>query len=245
MTSMHAELNAIDSEAAGARIVDIHQFDGEADFAAFEREYVRTLDPFIAFCKVPAEQLASVHHLESLGFRFAEMQLETMLRLSRRFELPLRGYRFHLVESADESRRAIALARTIFTHDRYSTDELLGPEIAAKRYEGYLRKSLASSDEHVYVMTNNETHEVVSFATLRRTARDEARLLIGGVGNEYKGSGLGALHDYLGFNTYYEEGIRSLHSAVSVANYPIVNLEIAGIGFRVRRSFVVLRKAYR
>jgi hypothetical protein len=72
----------------------------------------------------------------------------------------------------------------------------------------------------------------------------EVRLLIGGVAPLMKQSGLGVIHDYIGMKTYYEEGIRVLHTKVSGINLPIMNLEIAHLGFKVQATEVVLKKRY-
>jgi hypothetical protein len=40
-------------------------------------------------------------------------------------------------------------------------------------------------------------------------------------------------------------GVRRGTTHISAANYPIFNLEIGRLGFRVVRTFAVLRKLYR
>jgi hypothetical protein len=69
-------------------------------------------------------------------------------------------------------------------------------------------------------------------------------LLIGGVKNQYKSSGLGAINDYFGLNELKRKGAKWFYTHVSGANYPILNLEVKGLGFRVVQSFVTLRKVY-
>jgi hypothetical protein len=242
---MRAEANTIDSEAAGCNVIDIHDFDDRMDFASFETAAVLPLAPHLAFCKVPAENVLPIHRLEDLGFRFAELQLSITARMKRRFDTESFRYTFMPVESEEDAAAALALAGSIFTHDRFTTDELLGRAASRRRYESYLRRSLARPDERVYVMKNDATGAVVSFASIRLLGPTEARLLIGGVANEFKKSGLGVIHDYVGWNAYYDQGIRTLRSAVSAANHPIINLEISHLGFRVDGSHLVLRKSYR
>ena len=40
------------------------------------------------------------------------------------------------------------------------------------------------------------------------------------------------------------DGIRRAVTHISAVNYPIFNLEIGGLGFRVAAAFAVLRKVY-
>jgi hypothetical protein len=107
-----------------------------------------------------------------------------------------------------------------------------------------VQKSYEDPDERVYIMKADDTGEAVSFGTLRCLKPTEVRLLIGGVANGLKRSGIGAIHDYVGLKTYFDEGIRVLHTVVSGINYPIINLEIAHFGFKVKCSHVVLKKRY-
>lgn len=241
---MHAELNPIDSEVIGANVVEVYGFSEEEDPAAFEARQILPLEPRYAFLKVPAERIGSIHRLEDLGFRYAEFQITMRHRLKRRIAAGPFPYHFELVKREEDLAVALEMAGSIFTHDRYSTDPALSSDVSGRRYQAYLRKSFAAADESVYVMKNDETGKIVSFGTLRRLGPAEVRLLIGGVAKEYKDSGLGAIHDYVGLQTYYDEGIRLLHTGVSGINYPIVNLEIAHLGFKVEQSYVVLRKHY-
>jgi hypothetical protein len=85
---------------------------------------------------------------------------------------------------------------------------------------------------------------ILSFATFRWGGGQEARLLVGGVAEAMKGTGLGVIHDQLGLATYWDLGIRTLHTAVSGHNTPILNLEVAYLGFKAVRSWVVLHRHF-
>lgn len=240
---MHAEVNALDSGAAGATVVDVHEFDAGADFARFESGAIRPLNPAYAFCKVPASGIGAIQQLEDLGFRFAELQIAMTCRVDRRLDTSRFHCHFERVTTEEQLAPAMEMAGTIFAHDRFSTDPLLGPEVSSRRYRALLRRSFESPDDRVYVMKDDATGAPASFASIR-VSGTEARLLIGGVANQYKGTGMGVAHDYVGWNAYYDEGIRRMRTAVSAINIPIMNLEIGHLNFRVTGSSVVVRKSY-
>jgi hypothetical protein len=140
------------------------------------------------------------------------------------------------------------LASTIFEHDRISRDPFFQQHgisnISGERYRRYVLKSISAPDEFVYQLVNNASGEVVGFSTHRILTPETALLLIGGVRNQEKMSGAGVINDYFGLNELNRKGIKSFHTHMSGANYPIMNLEIKGLGFRIIQSFVVLRKIY-
>jgi len=72
----------------------------------------------------------------------------------------------------------------------------------------------------------------------------EALFLLGGVRADLKNVGVGPVSEYFEFNELIRKGIKTGITHISAANYPIVNLEIGKIGFRVLATFAVLRKLY-
>jgi hypothetical protein len=241
---MKAQLNKIDSDATEVRVVDVHDFAASEDFASFERESIQTLGAEVVFCKIPAEDIASIHRMEALGFRFAEMQLTLRHKIIRPSDVSAYPYHCERVARAEDMQAALELAGTIFAHDRFTTDPRFAPGASARRYRAYVQKSFDEPDDSVRVVKSDTTGEVVSFGTVRHINAIESRLLIGGVANELRGSGMGVIHDHLLLKAHYDDGVRVLHTCVSAINYPIMNLEISHLQFRVMRSHLVLRKWY-
>ncbi len=244
---MEAQKNEIDSEVLQSPVLEIADFDGGSDFRSFEEEYIRRYSPLYVTCKVPAEQIEDVHRLEECGFRFLEFQLRLRGSLNKAYEASDE----YSYQPADPERDLVAvleIASTIFEHDRYSRDPFFqrfaGRNVAGERYRRYVQKSAEAEDEFVYKLVNRQSGEIVGFGTHRMVAPDQALLLIGGVKNEYKASGLGVINDRLGLNELRRRGVKWFHTHVSAANYPILNLEVRGMGFRLVRGFVVLRKTY-
>jgi hypothetical protein len=243
---MTAERNEMDSEALGRTVLDIKEFSREEDFAGFEARYRKEQDPFYCVCKLPIEDLEGIHRIEEAGFRFLELQIRLTARTRER-DTSAFPYLFSRVEDEADLEEVLRIAGSTFTEDRFSVDPALGrldPRFSGKRYRLYIEKSFRSADERVYKLVGKATGRIVGFNTHKYLGGGEALMFNGGVLPELKTTGLGAICDYFLINELRRNGIRRFITQVSARNYPIMNLEIAGLGFKVDRSYVVLRKAY-
>jgi hypothetical protein len=245
---MIAKENEIDSEVFGRKVLDIADFEHDSDFSAFEEAYQKRENPIYVTCKVPAEDIASVHSLEDHGFRFIEFQVRLRGTIRKMYDVSAYNYSYLPVTGGKDLDAVLDLASTIFEHDRISRDPFFeqwrNRNISGERYRRYVLKSINAPDEFVYQLVDNATGEVVGFSTHRIVTPETALLLIGGVRNQEKMSGAGVINDYFALNELNQKGIKNFHTHMSGANYPIMNLEIKGLGFRIIQSFVVLRKTY-
>ena len=245
---MIVKKNEIDSEVLGRPVLDIADFDRSCDFAAFETEYLNREFPIYVTCKVPAEEIADVHALEDHGFRFVEFQMRLRGTLRKTYDTSGYDYTYSPVTGSHDLEAVLDLASSIFEHDRFSRDpffqEWKGINVSGERYRRYVLKSFEAGDECVYKLVDNATREIVGFNTYRILTPESALLLIGGVRNQEKTCGVGAIIDYCVLNELKRKGVRWFHTHVSGSNYPIINLEVRGMGFRLVQSFVVLRKVY-
>jgi hypothetical protein len=241
---MRAELLEADSLAFGRSVLAIHEFSKEADFRVFEATYVRKHEPVYVSCRVPVEDVAAVHLLEEQGFRFVECQIRSTIRLTRPFDTHLYPYAFERVTSQESGAEVLDIAGRTFVHDRLSVDPLVGPKISGERYRQYVLKSFRSKDEAVYRLVEPKTRKTLAFKTHRYVGDSEVLFLLGGVHPDYKAVGLGAVSEYFEFNELIRKGIRRGTTHISAANYPVFNLEIGRLGFRVAEVYAVLRKLY-
>ena len=246
--SMKVVVDAIDSEVFGGCVLQIADFDPAADFGEFEADYVGRLDPIYVACKIPVEDLESIHALQSAGFQFVECQMRFRATVSRTFDVSAHDYSYELVKSEEDLERVLEIAGTTFEHDRITLDPFFQrsnrSNLSGERYRRYVIKSFHSDDECLYKLVSNSTGEIVGFGSHRITGPDKALLLISGVKAEYKSLGLGALLDQFAWNELKRKGIKSFYGHTSNSNYPIINLVMRGMGFRLIQSFVVLRKIY-
>jgi hypothetical protein len=245
---MEVHPNEIDSEVLGRSVLDLGEFDPACDFSEFEREYCNRHRPVYVSCKIAAEDIEHVHLLEDRGFRFVEFQVRVYCALSKSYDVSRYGYRYELVEGGADLSAVLEIASSIFEHDRFSRDPFFraweGRNISGERYRRYVMKSFEAADECVYKLVKEVTSEIVGFGTHRITGPESALLLLGGIKHEYNGAGLGAINDYFGWNELKRKGVKWLYGHASGANYPILNLNVKGMGFRIVQCFVVLRKTY-
>jgi hypothetical protein len=245
---MEARRDQIDSEILGRAVLAIPDFDRTCDFVSFEQDYRKREDPIYVTCKIPVEAVQDIHLLEDHGFRFVEFQIRLRGTISKTYDTTPYDYAYLPVSGEQDLAAVLDLASSIFEHDRISRDPFFqqwkGRNISGERYRRYLAESVRSDNEFVYKLVSKADGAIVGFSSHRMVSPDSALLLIGGVKNEYKSTGVGAINDYFGLNELKRKGVKWFHTHVSGANYPILNLEVKGVGFRVVQSFVVLRKVY-
>lgn len=242
---MRVEFLDIDSQVTGGTVLSIQDFDPAADFAAFERDYITRYDPLYVSCRVSLGAIGNSHILEDAGFRLIECQIRSAIRLRKPFDVSAFPYTFERVTAEKDLAPVLDIAASTFEHDRFFVDPEFGPPISGARYRDYVRKSFCSSDEAVYRLVEGASGETVAFKTHRYLAGNEVLLLLGGVHPEYKSLGVGLINEYFEFNELIGKGIKRATTHISAANYPVFNLEIGGLGFRVLETFAILRKIYK
>jgi hypothetical protein len=240
---MKIERIAIDSRVLGGNVLAIQDFDPAADFAAFERGYIADYAPVYVSAKIPLERISQVHALESAGFQLAECQIRSTIKLRKSYDVSAFPYDFERVDREEDLGGVLDIAATTFVHDRFTTDRAIDPTASGARYREYVRQSFVSPDEAVYRLIDREGR-TVAFKTHRYLGGTEVLFLLGGVHADYKNLGLGLINEYFEFNELIRKGIRKGITHISAANYPVFNLEIAQLGFRVLTTFAVMRKTY-
>jgi hypothetical protein len=240
---MKIERISIDSRVLGGNVLAIQDFDPAADFAAFERGYIADYAPVYVSAKIPLERISQVHALESAGFQLAECQIRSTIKLRKSYDVSTFPYDFERVVREEDLGGVLDIAATTFVHDRFTADRAIDPAASGARYRGYVRQSFVSPDEAVYRLIDREGR-TLAFKTHRYVSGTEVLFLLGGVHADYKNLGLGLINEYFEFNELIRKGIRKGITHISAANYPVFNLEIAQLGFRVLTTFAVMRKTY-
>lgn len=242
---MKVTKHEIDSEVLGRAILELSgPYDGE--LAQLEEQYVREHQPLYVVYKAPIEDVATIQHLEDHGFRFVETQLRLTFRLRGHFDTGKVPYLFERVTTEDQLRGVLEIAANTFTDDRFVVDPKLpnAGQVSGARYQAYVRQSFVRPDERVYRLVNPASGQTVAFKTHRLVAPDEALMLLGGVHADYKAAGLAAINAYHEFNEMIANGVKRFTTHVSARNYGVMNLEISGFQYRIKQTFIVLRKIY-
>jgi hypothetical protein len=214
------------------------------DIAAEEARYVQEFRPGYVSCRVPMEDLATIQRLEHHGFRFIECQIRSTVRFSRAYDVSRFPYEYQRVTTDDALEEVLDIASRTVLHDRFSVDPAVPKGVSGSRYRRYVEKSFAAPDEAVWRLYDPVSRQTLNFRTHRVTGPGEVLLLLGGVHPEFKGLGLGVIASYFCFNQMRRDGVLRASTHISAINYPVFNLEIGGLGFRVDCTFAVLRKVY-
>jgi hypothetical protein len=242
---MQITKHEIDTQVLGRAIL---QLSGpyDADFARIESEYVQAHQPLYVVYKAPIEDVASIQHLEDHGFRFVETQLRLTFRLRRHFDTGKTPYVFERVTTEDQLREVLQIAANTFTDDRFLIDPKLrdAQQVSSARYQAYVRQSFQRPDERVYRLVNPTSGETVAFKTHRIVDPEEALMLLGGVHVHYKSAGVAPINAYHEFNELMKNGVKRFTTHVSARNYGVMNLEIGGFQYRIKQTFIVIRKMY-
>ena len=242
---MQITKHEIDSDVLGRAILELSG-PYDPDLAHIERDYVQAHAPRYVLYKAPIEDIATIQHLEDHGFRFVETQLRLTFRLRRPFETGKTPYVFEQVTTEDQLREVLEIAAHTFTDDRFLVDPELADaaQVSSARYQAYVRQSFLRPNERVYRLVNPALGRTVAFKTHRIVSPEEALLLLGGVHADYKSAGLAPINAYHEFNELLRTGVKRFTTHVSARNYAVMNLEVGGFQYRIKQTFVVLRKLY-
>jgi hypothetical protein len=242
---MQITKHEIDSQVLGRAILALSG-PYDADFARIEHDYVQAHQPLYVVYKAPIEDITTIQHLEEHGFRFVETQLRLTFRLRRHFDTGRTPYVFERVTTEDQLCEVLEIAARTFTDDRFLIDPKLGDaqQVSSARYQAYVRQSFLRPDERLYRLVNPTTDQTIAFKTHRIVTPEEALMLLGGVHVDYKNAGVAPINAYHEFNELMRNGVKRFTTHVSARNYAVMNLEIGGFQYRIKQTFIVLRKIY-
>jgi ribosomal protein S18 acetylase RimI-like enzyme len=241
---MKVERIEVDSAVLGRSVLAISDLAPADDLAAEEVRYLEQFHPAYVYCRVALENLATVHRLERHGFEFIECQIRSTIRFTQDYDVSRYPYEYQRVETREALDEVLDIASNTVVHDRFTMDPAMPPGISGTRYRRYVEKSFSAPDEAVWRLYDPASKQTLNFRTHRATAPGEALLLLGGVHPEFKNLGLGVIASYFCFNQMRRDGFRRAVTHISAINYPVFNLEIGSLGFRVNATFAVLRKVY-
>ena len=234
----------IDSAVLGRNVLALNDLTLADDLAVVEARYIRQFRPAYVSCRIPLEDLATVHWLEQHGFQFVECQIRSTIRFVRDYDVSCYPYDYQRVVTREALDDVLDIAGKTVVHDRFTIDPAVKPGISGTRYRRYVEKSFEAHDEEVWRLYDPASKQTLSFRTHRATGPGTALLLLGGVHPEFKNLGLGVVASYFCFNQMRRDGFHRAVTHISAMNTPVFNLEIGNLGFRVNTTFAVLRKVY-
>jgi hypothetical protein len=147
---------------------NIIQLDDETvakDYARCEEKMIAENSPYYVQLQLDANDLKGIHAFESLGFHFIEFRIFRHQQLvdqaiSSRYFFP---FGCELLGDDNATRKAIfEITAHHGSHDRFTRDPLISNELAKKRLELYISKSLESyPKQFVYGLVNQQSGELI------------------------------------------------------------------------------------
>jgi hypothetical protein len=241
---MKVERIEIDSEVFGRNVLSLCDVNPEDGLGNKESRYLKEFSPVYVSCRIPMEDLTTIHRLEDQGFRLIEFQIRSVIHFKKTYEVSKYPYEYQRVTTEEALHDVLDIAGVTVVHDRFTVDGSVPPGISGERYRRYVQKSFDSSNEEVWRLYDPVAKTTLSFRSHRLTAPGEVLLLLGGVHPDYKTLGLGVISSFFCFNQMRKDGIRKAVTHISAINYPVFNLEIGNLGFRVLTTFAIMRKIY-
>jgi hypothetical protein len=241
---MKIERIEVDSAVFGRSVLALKDLSSADDLASEEVRYREQFHPTYVYCRVPLEELPTIHRLEQHGFQLIECQIRSTIRFARDYDVSRYPYEYQRVTTREALDEVLDIASRTVVHDRFTIDPAVSQGISGARYRRYVEKSFAAPDEAVWRLYDPASKRTLNFRTHRVTGPKEVLLLLGGVHPEFKGLGLGVIASYFCFNQMRRDGFRQAVTHISAINYPVFNLEIGSLGFRANATFAVLRKVY-
>ena len=244
---MQVQLEELDSIAFGANVLKINDIDENIDFRVFEQTYINQYSPVYVYTKIPIEELSKISYLEKFGFRFVECQFELFRRFSNLYDIETYGndMEVSVVDNEKDLEEVKSISDEIFAKvDRINVDKKLPTNIGKKRYRLYLDNSFKQPNQIIYKSVDKNTNKIMGFGSFLFKDDKSALHLIGGSRPEYQGTSTNYIGDCITYNKFISEGRKNVTTHISAGNLKIVNYLLKGFDFKVKKTFIVLRKVY-
>jgi len=166
---MNHKILEVESRLFSRNIIQLGSETDALEYAQNEKELIEDKNPYYIQHQLDAGDLKGIHAFEDLGFRFIEFRIFRHLEhidpsISSRYSFP---FVCELVGNNAAAKKAIlAIAAQHSSDDRFTRDPLISNELAKKRLELYITKSLATyPKQFVYGLYNQQTSELIGFRT--------------------------------------------------------------------------------
>ena len=166
---MNYKILEVESRLFSRNIIQLETETDAVEYALLEAELIKEENPYYIQYQLDAGDITGIHAFEELGFRFIEFRIFRYLQhidhsISSRYFFP---FAVELVGNDIENKKAIlAIAAQHSSDDRFTVDPLISNDLAKKRLELYITKSLNSfPKQFVYGLINQQSGELIGFRT--------------------------------------------------------------------------------
>ena len=221
-------------------------FEAGDDFYSYPAELINNQYEF-SVAKVPAGNLGLIHKLEEEGYRYLENQLliefdvSQVSSLYEEWSSQLAAFSCDVVEEEELMEKILdEIENNMFETDRYSLDPLMGGKVSSVRYRNWLRSLLDHGTTDIYIMKRNNVD--VGFFTIKQETERLSTCPIAGIFSDYKNRGYFLALAFLWLKASSERGYKRLSTSISTNNTSIHSFLSKVFSFKVKTTYVVLRK---
>ncbi|MEI6061053.1 MAG: hypothetical protein WCR72_10110 [Bacteroidota bacterium] len=166
---MNYKLLEVESRLFNRNIIQLGPETSAGEYAQNETTLITDKNPYYTQHQLNASDLTGIHAFEDLGFRFIEFRIFRHLEhidpsVSSRYSFP---FVCELISNKAANKKAIlAIAAQHSSDDRFTRDPLISNDLAKKRLELYILKSLCSyPKQFVYGLFNQQSEQLIGFRT--------------------------------------------------------------------------------
>ena len=245
---MHVLKEEIDSLIFGKNVLKLDEIDLSVDFQKFEKDYKEEYDPKYVYTKLPVTDIDKIHFLENNGFEFIECQLQLFKRLTHLYDTSIYEkdmlLKLEEVDSENDLEEIQQISDITFDVDRIYIDSKLDKELAKKRYHLYIRNSLLEKNQRLDKLVDINNDRIIGFHTLMYKNNDAVLVLLGAVSPDYQKTGANNVLDRYLYNELFRLGRKNITTHISARNIKVLNYVQKILEFKIRQTFIVLRKIY-
>lgn len=169
MNTIQYHILDIESQLFNRNIIQLHTETDAVEYGLQECTLIKEKNPYYIQLQLNSKDLAGIHAYESMGFRFVEFRIFRYLQViehsvSNSYSFP---FGCELVGNSTANKKVLLeIASQHSSDDRFTCDPLISDELAKKRLELYISKSLAEFPrQFVYGLFNKQSRELLGFRT--------------------------------------------------------------------------------
>jgi hypothetical protein len=198
--------------------------------------------------QLDAGDLTGIHAFEDMGFRFIEFRIFRYLQhidpsVSSKYFFP---FTCELMGNNPANKKAIlAIAAQHSSDDRFTRDPLISNDLAKKRLELYITKSLNSHPKQfVYGLYNQQTDELIGFRTGIFAEPGLVKYFYYFMQKEYNDAKYISMLETGVLEALVARKVNRIEAVSSGLNVPEMNDSSPMKGFVVEKTMVLMRKIF-
>jgi hypothetical protein len=245
---MDYKILEVESKLFSRNIIQLESETNATEYAAGEAKLISEKSPYYIQHQLDAGDLSGIHAFEELGFRFVEFRIFRYLQhidhtISSRYFFP---FEVELVGNNTANKKAIlAIAAQHSSDDRFTRDPLIPDDVARKRLELYITKSLNSFPrQFVYGLFNKQTEELIGFRTGIFAEETLVKYFYSFMKKEYNDPKYSSMLETGVLEALHKRKVTRIEAVTSGLNVQEMNDSSLLQGFVVEKTMVVLRKIF-